>query len=124
MNDIPPGDMAARARYATLTAALGGEPVSGFHRPVLARPVSWTDADDIDALAYLTRERVDHQTDRYPQPDRRGRPKWAAKLDEVLLRSRSSRSASPWASASMRSDGSERRKPRERHNANAPRRSG
>jgi hypothetical protein len=65
VNDILPGDNAARARYATLTTALGGEPLSGFHRAVLARLAAWTDADDIGALAAMIRERVDHQTSRY-----------------------------------------------------------
>jgi hypothetical protein len=51
-----PGDNAARARYATLSAALGGEPVSAFHRAVLARLAAWTDAVDIDALAYMVSE--------------------------------------------------------------------
>jgi hypothetical protein len=60
-----PGDNAARARYATLTTALGGEPASGFHRAVLARLAPWTDKPDIDAVAGMIRERVDHQTDRY-----------------------------------------------------------
>jgi hypothetical protein len=65
VNDILPGDNAARARYATLTAALGGEPASGFHRAVLARLAAWTDVDDIGALAAMIREWVDHQTSRY-----------------------------------------------------------
>jgi hypothetical protein len=65
VNDILPGDFAARARYATLTAALGGEPASGFHRAVLARLAAWTDKADIDALASMIRERVEHQTSRY-----------------------------------------------------------
>ena len=60
-----PGDNAARARYATLCTALGGEPLSGFHRAVLARLAAWTDKDDIDALAAMIRERVTHQTGRY-----------------------------------------------------------
>jgi hypothetical protein len=51
-----PGDNAARARYSTLTSALGGEPISGFHRAVLARLCAWTDAADIDALALMVDE--------------------------------------------------------------------
>jgi hypothetical protein len=65
VNNILPGDNAARSRYATLTTTLGGEPVSGFHRAVLARLSAWTDADDIGALAVMIRERVDGETSRY-----------------------------------------------------------
>jgi hypothetical protein len=53
-----PGDMAARARYATLTSALGGEPESGFYRAVLARLSAWTDKPDIDALGAMIWEQV------------------------------------------------------------------
>jgi hypothetical protein len=65
VNDILPGDNAARARYATLTAAVGGEPASGFHRAVLARLAAWTDKTDIDALAGMIRDWVFLQTARY-----------------------------------------------------------
>jgi hypothetical protein len=53
---ILPGDNAARARYAALTSALGGEPVSGFHRAVLARLSAWTDDADINAVASMVDE--------------------------------------------------------------------
>jgi hypothetical protein len=65
VNDILPGDNYARARYAELSAAVGGEPASGFHRATLARLAAWTDDADIHALAAMIRERVDHQTSRY-----------------------------------------------------------
>jgi hypothetical protein len=65
VNDrLLPGDNAARFRYATLTTALGGEPVSGFHRAVLARLAAWTDAGDIDALAWMVRHEVGVATQR------------------------------------------------------------
>lgn len=65
MNDrLLPGDNAARSRYATLTTALGGEPISGFHRAALARLSAWTDAGDIDAVAWLIRHRVGQATHR------------------------------------------------------------
>lgn len=53
---ILPGDDAARARYATLTAAIGGEPISALHRAVLARLAAWTDKADVDALAHMVSE--------------------------------------------------------------------
>jgi hypothetical protein len=65
VNHILPGDLAGKARYAELCNAVGGEPVSGFHRAVLARLSAWTDDADIHALAAMIRERVDHQTGRY-----------------------------------------------------------
>jgi hypothetical protein len=62
MNDrLLPGDNAARARYATLINALGGEPVSEFQRAVLARLSAWTDQPDIDALAHLIHEQVNRR---------------------------------------------------------------
>jgi hypothetical protein len=61
---ILPGDNAARSRYATLTTALGGEPVSAFHRAALTRLVSWTDAGDIEAVAWMIRHRVGQATHR------------------------------------------------------------
>jgi hypothetical protein len=65
VNDrLLPGDNAFRARYATLTTALGGEPVSAFHRAALARLVSWTDAGDIEAVAWMIRHRVGQATQR------------------------------------------------------------
>ncbi|HEV8527346.1 MAG TPA: hypothetical protein VGS60_07305 [Actinomycetes bacterium] len=59
-----PGDSAARARYATLTTALGGEPASGFHRAALARLASWTDRDDVDAIAHLIRQAIAGERER------------------------------------------------------------
>jgi hypothetical protein len=58
-----PGDKYARARYAELGAAVGGE--GGFHRAVQARLAAWTDKPNIDALASMIRERVDGETSRY-----------------------------------------------------------
>jgi hypothetical protein len=51
VSDILPGDDAAAARYTVLCNAIGGEPVSAYHKAVLARLTAWTDADDIGALA-------------------------------------------------------------------------
>jgi hypothetical protein len=68
VNDILPGDNYARARYSELCTALGGEPLRGFHRAVLARLAGWTDQPDIDALAGMIRERVNDERargDRY-----------------------------------------------------------
>jgi hypothetical protein len=65
VNDILPGDNYARARYTELCTALGGEPISGYYRAVLARLSAWTDDADIHTLAAMIRERVDHQTSRY-----------------------------------------------------------
>jgi hypothetical protein len=57
-NPSLPTDNAARARYARLCAALGGEPPSPIHRAALARLSAWTDHDDIEALAELIREAI------------------------------------------------------------------
>jgi hypothetical protein len=51
-----PGDNRARARYAELCSALGGEPISGYRRAVLARLSAWTDDADIETLAAMIRE--------------------------------------------------------------------
>jgi hypothetical protein len=56
VNHILPGDNYARARYAELCSALGGEPISGYRRAVLARLAAWTDDSDIKALAAMIRE--------------------------------------------------------------------
>jgi hypothetical protein len=56
VNDILPGDFAGKARYAELCNALGGEPVSGYRRAVLARLAAWTDDIDIQTLAAMIRE--------------------------------------------------------------------
>jgi hypothetical protein len=58
VNDILPGDNYARARYAELCTAVGGEPASGFHRAVLARLSAWTDDADIHALTDMIRDWV------------------------------------------------------------------
>jgi hypothetical protein len=57
-NPSLPTDNAARARYAVLCVALGGEPTSPIHRAVLARLSAWTDKADVDALAELIREAI------------------------------------------------------------------
>jgi hypothetical protein len=64
VSDILPGDDAAVARYTVLCNAIGGEPVSAYHRAVLAGLTAWTDADDIDALDYLIRHQVGQVTQR------------------------------------------------------------
>jgi hypothetical protein len=53
-----PGDNAARARFSTLTSALGGEPASGYAKAMLARLASWTAKEDIDLLGKLINDRV------------------------------------------------------------------
>jgi hypothetical protein len=65
MDKLLPGDLAAQERYGLLISALGGEPESGFHKAALVRLASWTDRDDISALAGLIRHRVNEVTDRY-----------------------------------------------------------
>jgi hypothetical protein len=65
VSDILPGDDAAVARYTVLSNAIGGEPVSAYHKAVLARLTAWTDADDIDALDYLIRHQVGQVTQRF-----------------------------------------------------------
>jgi hypothetical protein len=57
MENFAEGDPAI-ARYSTLCDAVGGEPVSGFHRALIARLVSWTDAEDINGLAWLIKYHV------------------------------------------------------------------
>jgi hypothetical protein len=58
MSDPNLPNLAARARYAELCTAVGGEPASGYHRAVLARLSAWTADDDIHALTGMINERV------------------------------------------------------------------
>jgi hypothetical protein len=58
-----PGDWRAQARYGELCTALGGEPVEGFSRAVLARLAAWVSDDDIAQVAYLIRHSAERRTD-------------------------------------------------------------
>jgi hypothetical protein len=62
--DLLPDDDAARSRYEHLYAALGGEPISGFHRAVLPRLAAWWTDEDVNAVTWMIRHRVGGATQR------------------------------------------------------------
>jgi hypothetical protein len=64
MSNLTPEDPAYE-RYEALAAALGGEPVVAYHREVLARLASWTDAADIETLVYLIGETANAARQRF-----------------------------------------------------------